>query len=184
MALAIETGAARRHDHPVWDGSPLAGRHDPAARRAGLRRHDPVHPLCSPGQARGGAVVVECWPQLLPLLRGCAGIDHLIAQGSPLPPCDVRAPLLSLPRIFGTTLTTIPETVPYLTPDPEAVQHWREELSNCRGFKVGIAWQGSPTQPRDASRSLRSAISPPWPGYRESGFTAFRKGRAPSSSAK
>jgi hypothetical protein len=42
------------------------------------------------------------------LLAGIRGVDLLIAAGSPLPPFDVQAPLLSLPGIFRTRLDTIP----------------------------------------------------------------------------
>ncbi len=40
----------RSFSQPLWDGSSLAGRHYPAARRAGSGRHDPVHPLRAAGQ--------------------------------------------------------------------------------------------------------------------------------------
>ena len=56
----------------------------------------------------GGSVLVECQPVLVSLLQSCVGVDRVLARGSCLPPFDVHSPLLSLPRILGTTLSTIP----------------------------------------------------------------------------
>ena len=98
---------------------------------------------------RGGTVILECQPALLRLLQSCAGVDRLLAQGSSLPHFDVHAPLLSLPGILGTTLSTIPAEVPYLFADANLVEHWRQELSPMRGFKIGIAWQCKNVFPED-----------------------------------
>src|SRR5581483_9452381 len=74
--------------------------------------------------------------------------------GEPAPACDVWAPLLSLPGLLGTTLATVPARVPYLFADPDLAAHWRRELAPVRGFRVGIAWQGSPRHPWDRHRSV------------------------------
>src|SRR5262249_2866677 len=103
---------------------------------------------------RGGTVVVECQPPLVPLLRGCPGIDHLLARGAGLPACDVQVPLLSLPGVFQTTLATVPADVPYLFADAALGERWRRELGGDEAFKVGIAWQGSPSFPGDRLRSI------------------------------
>ncbi len=83
-----------------------------------------------------------------------AGIDRVVARGETLPPFDVQIPLLSLPGLFGTTLDTIPATVPYLRADTERSSHWARQLSLLSGFKVGVAWQGSPTFRDDKFRSV------------------------------
>ncbi len=69
---------------------------------------------------------------------------------------DYHVPLLSLPRIFGTRVDTVPADVPYLTADADAVATWRERLGS-RGegaLKVGLAWQGSPKNLNDRRRSV------------------------------
>jgi hypothetical protein len=149
---------------PLWDGSPLAGRTILLYAEQGLGdtvqfiRYVPLVKQC------GGKVVVECQPHLLRLLSNMPEIDRLIAHGSPLPAYDVRAPLLSLPGIFRTTLANVPATVPYLVADPALVEWWRQGLAKsdvlplpsvigpC--FKVGIAWQGSVTYRYDRQRSI------------------------------
>jgi hypothetical protein len=61
---------------------------------------------------------------------------------------------MSLPRIFGTSLTSIPADVPYLFADPELVAARRRELRAVPGFTIGIAWQGSVRHPNDRQRSI------------------------------
>jgi FkbM family methyltransferase len=144
----------RTFAQPLWDGAPLAGRTILLYAEQGLG--DTLHfiryaPLV---QQRGGKVVVECQKALVPLLSSCRGIDRLVAHGSPLPPFDVHAPLLSLPRIFQTAPADIPAKVPYLFPDAHLVDHWRKELDRVAGYKIGIAWQGNPGYPGDKRRSI------------------------------
>ena len=45
-------------------------------------------------------------------------VDALVEAGGPHPSPDVQAPLLSLPRLLGTTAEGIPAPVPYLFADP------------------------------------------------------------------
>src|SRR5205807_9061539 len=61
---------------------------------------------------------------------------------------------LSLPALLGTTLSSVPAQVPYLSAEPAQVERWRERLAGLDGFKVGIAWQGSPRYPDDRFRSI------------------------------
>jgi tetratricopeptide (TPR) repeat protein len=148
----------RRDFHqPEWDGSDLAGRTILLHAEQGLG--DTIHFIryARLVKDRGGQVVVECQPALLPLLTGVAGIDRLVAAGSKLPPFDVHGPLLCLPRIFRTCLTCIPRAVPYLRADPALVEHWGKELEPLGGFKIGIAWQGNPTFRFDRRRSISLA---------------------------
>jgi tetratricopeptide (TPR) repeat protein len=142
-------------DQPVWDGRPLEGRAILLYPEQG--RGDMLQFIRYAGmvQKKGGKVLVECPAPLLPLLLYCPGIDALAASRSDLPPFDVHAPLLSLPRPFGTKLTSIPVPVPYLFAREDLVRQWGERLSDCGGFRIGICWQGSPTYETDRLRSFR-----------------------------
>ena len=151
-------GVSRRQfKQPQWDGSPFPGRtvliHAEQALGDTLQfiRYAPLV------KERGGTVVVECQPPLLPLLRRCRGIDSLVARGSALPAFDFQVPLLSLPGVFGTTPATVPANVPYLFAEPARVERWRRELSrlcDAEHVKVGVAWQGNPAFPGDRLRSI------------------------------
>src|SRR5205807_8170685 len=74
--------------------------------------------------------------------------------GTPLPPFDVHAPLMSLPGLLGTTLANVPAEVPYLRADAELASQWRRQLAPRPGLKVGIAWQGNPAYKGDRQRSF------------------------------
>src|SRR5262249_34637032 len=95
-------------------------------------------------RGRGGTVLWGC-PGVLPrLLAGFPGFDRLLDRPPAAEEYDFHVPLLSLPGLFGTDLTSIPAEIPYLTADPDLVETWRRELAAVPGVKVGIAWQGSP----------------------------------------
>lgn len=134
-------------DRPRWNGSPLAGRSILLCAEQALGdtlqfvRYAPLV------KQLGGHVVLECQPALVPLLSSGQGIDRIVGQGSERPPTDVYAPLLSLPALLGTTLTTVPNEAPYLRTDRELVERWRARLDAVPGFRIGIAWQGSPRNP-------------------------------------
>jgi hypothetical protein len=104
---------------------------------------------------RGGTVICEMLPPLAGLLAGFAGIDELTyasAERAPATEFDLYVPLLELPRIFGTTMGTIPAGVPYLHADPAKVEYWRRCLAG-RAFRVGIVWAGKPVHTEDRARS-------------------------------
>ncbi len=125
---------------PLWNGSSLSG--------STILLHldfidtgfgDIIHfiryiPLVA---QRVGFVVVECQEPLVKLLTTVPGIHQVVAFGAALPPFDVQAPLLSLPKILGTTLKTVPAQIPYLTPPKSDIMI--KMPPNTR-LKVGIVW--------------------------------------------
>ncbi|HYV36862.1 MAG TPA: hypothetical protein VE988_14230, partial [Gemmataceae bacterium] len=140
---------------PLWDGSPLAGKTILLWAEQGLGDTFQFIRYAPLVKERGGNVIVACQAAVTRLLRSCAGIDRLIAkENAAATDFDVYAPLMSLPAIFKTTLTTIPAAVPYLAADAKLVEHWREQLGSCAGLKIGIAWQGNPEYGNDRQRSL------------------------------
>jgi tetratricopeptide (TPR) repeat protein len=144
----------RGFSQPFWDGLPLQGRVILLHAEQGLGDTIQFVRYVAPVKQRGGVVIVECPGPLLSLLTSHAGIDRLVRWGNELPAFDVQSPLLSLPGIFHTSLETIPAEVPYLFADPGLVGHWRQELGGIAGFKIGIAWQGSPKYRSDRDRSI------------------------------
>jgi tetratricopeptide (TPR) repeat protein len=163
MRLALRGVVPRSFQQPRWDGSPLDGKTIFIHAEQGLGDTLLCIRYVRLVKERGGLVVLECQPSLVPLLEGVAGIDQIVPQGQPgntgadasqLPHFDVHIPLMSLPGVFGTTMSTIPGDVPYLRADPELIDRWRRELAALDGFKIGIAWQGNPQNARDRQRSV------------------------------
>jgi tetratricopeptide (TPR) repeat protein len=144
----------RHAGQPTWDGRPLEGRTILLEGEQGLGdtlqfiRYAPLV------QERGGRVVVECQPALVPLLADFAGADGVVAHGGAVPRFDVHAPLLTLPALLGTTLATVPAQVPYLHADAQLTQWWRKELGTDASFKVGISWEWNPNNDQNHSRSF------------------------------
>jgi hypothetical protein len=95
--------------------------------------------------ARGAHVIAACDPALTRLFLSVSGIASIAEPGKPLPGFDYHAPLMSLPRAFRTTVPTIPADIPYVAPDPAALEAWRGKLAATPGLKVGLAWSGRPT---------------------------------------
>jgi tetratricopeptide (TPR) repeat protein len=103
--------------------------------------------------ARGGTVVLQVQPAIAALLRPMPDVI-VLGRDEPMPPYDLQLPLMDLPRIFGTTLETIPVGVPYLKADPAKVEAWRTALGGQQALKVGVVWAGSPLHKGDQQRSL------------------------------
>jgi tetratricopeptide (TPR) repeat protein len=145
--------ALRTFSQPRWEGEPQPGKTILLHAEQGLGDTIQFIRYAPLVKQRVGTVIVECQRPLIRLLRSCAGIDNLVAAGEELPPFDIQLPLLSLPLIMGTTLTTVPADIPYLKAQEQLVD-WQNELTGLQGFKVGIAWQGNPEMRDDSLRSI------------------------------
>ncbi len=144
----------RRFAKPLWDGLPRPDKSILLHTEQGLGDTIQLIRYAALVKERMGKVIVECQDLLVPLLSRCRAVDCLIARGSPLPPFDYYAPIMSLPCILGTRLDTIPSEVPYIFPAPDLVENWRKRLAGVDGFKVGVNWQGNPRFQRDYQRSI------------------------------
>ena len=91
-------------------------------------------------------------PSLGRLFSDLPGVT-LVPSGEPSPPFHVRCSLLSLPRVFGTTLNTIPSRVPYLSVAAADKKGWADRLPDAR-LRVGLAWAGNPQHSNDHNRSI------------------------------
>src|SRR5262249_10396848 len=100
---------------------------------------------------------VECQSRLKSLFMTLEGIEQVVGDDEDLPQFDEHVPLMSLPRIFGTTVESVPAQVPYLHADERRRLIWRDRLSSpATGSKrkIGLAWAGNSTQVDDWRRSM------------------------------
>ncbi|MCX7178665.1 MAG: tetratricopeptide repeat protein, partial [Proteobacteria bacterium] len=143
---------------PRWQGEALKGKALLIGFEAG---HGDMIQFCryATQTKRAGAsrVAILCQPGLTSLFTRLSGVDETISiDGSwPSTGFDYWAPALSLPRLFGTTLDTIPAEVPYLSADPERIHYWADVIGPA-GLRVGLVWKGNPRFENDADRSLPS----------------------------
>jgi len=132
---------------------------------------------------RGAKVILEVQPELKRLLASLAGVDELATMGEVLPSFDCHIPLLSLPRVFGTRLETVPADIPYLQAPPVLVEAWREKLSGMAGLRVGLAWAGSPQHMNDRNRSLALSTLAPLAAVGGATYVVLQKGPAVAQAA-
>ncbi|MGH9794536.1 MAG: tetratricopeptide repeat protein [Candidatus Acidiferrales bacterium] len=140
----------RALDAPMWDGAPLGGRTILLHAEQGLGDTIQFARYAALVRDRGGRVVLECPAEMVRLLAGLDGVEQIVGAGQPLPQFSVHAPLLSLPRIFGTRTETIPSAESYLkVPAPASPVH----ASTVGRKRIGLAWAGNPQHPADGRRS-------------------------------
>lgn len=102
---------------------------------------------------RVGQVILQVPPTLKRLLADVAGVDVCVTRDEALPAFDLHCPLGSLPKLFGTTVATIPGPAPYLTAPAEEVARWAERFTGLKGPRIGICWKGNPRFLEDRMRS-------------------------------
>lgn len=146
--------SARSFPCPLWDGSVRPEQTILLHAEQGLGDTLQFLRFVPMVAQRVGKIVVECQGALVKLLTGYPGIEAIVAKGSPLPPFDLQAPLMSLAAILGSTADDLPGQSSYLSPDPALAAKWQERLAEIPGRKIGINWQGNPKFHRDATRSF------------------------------
>ena len=144
---------------PEWEGESLDGRTILVHAEQGLgdqiqfARYLPL--LRDHGAAR---VIATCAAPLVPLLSTIEGVE-LFACDAPLPAADVHARLLGLPLRMGTaSVDTVPRAERYLSAPPRPVA---ARIRAITGLRVGLAWQGNRSHPRDHHRSMGFATIAP-----------------------
>lgn len=150
-----------RFPEKAWEGESLAGKHIYVQAEQGFGdsiQFSRYLPLLA---ARAGRVTLRVHQQLVMLLReSLPGITVLGDRGD-IGAYDCDAALLSLPRLLKTRLETIPATVPYLRPPPEAAERWKKRLAHLKGLKIGVVWAGNPEQANDFRRTIDLSVLAP-----------------------
>jgi len=111
--------------------------------------------------AKAGKVILELPDSLRPLTGAMEAAAAFTRRGDPLPAFDVHCPLMSLPLAFGTTLETIPATVPYLRAPGERIERLRPLLPTEGQPRIGLVWSGKPTHKNDHNRTIPLAALAP-----------------------
>lgn len=143
----------RDFEQPLWDGEPLE--RQTLLLWADWALGDTLHFIryASLVQRLVGCVVLECQPALVPLLRRLPGVARCVARATPLPSFSKHAPLFSLPRIFNTSLDTLPGRTPYVTLEASLALEWQTRLTSGGGLRLGFVWSGAHNQTNGLRRS-------------------------------
>lgn len=147
----LDRSPPRDLPQPRWDGSDIAGKTILVHQEQGFGdmiqfvRYVPLL------KERGAEVIVECQPELARLFASVSGVSKVVATGGAIPPFDVYVPMLSLGHVLGTTVETIPASIPYLAPPEVHNIHLPAPVGQ---LKVGICWAGKPSHRNDRNRSV------------------------------
>lgn len=152
----------RKVQLPRWDGRPIPGKvlliHD----EQGYGDTFQFMRMVPWAKARSGAqVILEVNHETHSLATRMGGFDALTLRGELPPAFDLHCEMMSLPMVMGLKMSDLPGTIPYLSPDPARVQHWRQRLAGVGGLKVAVVWAGRPTHFNDANRSMTLASLAP-----------------------
>ncbi|MBF0418681.1 MAG: glycosyltransferase family protein [Magnetococcales bacterium] len=139
---------------PLWDGKALHGNAVLLHCEQGMGDSIQFVRFARHVKERGGTVVLRCPKPLERLFTGVSGVDRLVTREDQIPPCTCQAPLMSLPHILGTTLETIPTTIPYLFPTPPSWPIHQNILARSQPLRVGLVWRGSAGFQDDQKRSM------------------------------
>jgi len=84
-------------------------------------------------------VIVQAPQQLESLFKLCPYIDKtIIINKKEAAPFNRQVPIMSLPKLFATTVETVPADIPYIHPPQDLVQHWSKKIKGDKKIKVGI----------------------------------------------
>ena len=140
---------------PTWDGASPAGKTLLLYTEQGLGDALQFARFVAPLARAGARCIVYCPQSLAPLLATAPGVAQTVSDPAPLPHYDAHLPLLSLPRILGTTAEAIPADVPYVAVAPERRAAVRASLhASPQRLNVGIVWTGNPANPSNRIRSV------------------------------
>ena len=154
---------------PEWDGNALHGGALLIYAEQGIG-DEIMFASCVPDALRAVEhCVVECDPRLAQLYRRSFpdavvhGVDRRSDDSSWLaehPALGAQCAVGSLPRYFRRSRTSFGNRAPYLVPEPERVERWRQRIVCEPGvINVGIAWRSGTLKTR---RELRSTALGDW----------------------
>ncbi len=161
---------------PLWDGVALPEKTLLLHAEQGLGDTIQFVRYASLAAQRCGTVILECQPEIAGLLRTTPGLSRVVARGEPLPAFDAHLSVMSLPRIFDTTVDSVPWKGPYIRADPRRIEHWRGLLAPGARLNVGLAWAGRPQNWDDRKRSIPLAECAPLFGLAGLSFYSLQWG--------
>jgi uncharacterized protein (TIGR03032 family) len=168
-----------RSPHPKWDGALIADKtllihtEQGAGDAIQFARYLPL------AAKRCKKLIVMCRADLMPVFSTLPGIAELREPGHiGVAEFDAYLPLMSLARVFGTTVETIPAEVPYV--DTALLRRRKDNpslvLPASSHPRIGIAWAGSSINRTDRHRSCPLREFLPLLGTSVVAFYSLQKG--------
>ncbi|MBC7881435.1 MAG: tetratricopeptide repeat protein, partial [Anaerolineae bacterium] len=150
----------RTFPQPLWNGEDLSGKRIFIYAEQGFGDTFQFIRYLKLLKEKGAIVLLECRAAEYALLRSYSEAHQLLVRGEPEPNFDFHLPLLSLPKVFETTLQSIPLEIPYLWApgNCQLSQALQETLKVTPGFKIGFVWSASTMRFTDRKRACPLAL--------------------------
>ena len=153
---AVRNAAPQEYGCPLWQGQAIKGKRILLVKEQGLGDQIQFLRYVPMLAALGAEVDVLLDPSLLRLASTVPGIARVLDTPPNYSGYDYWSFLMSVPHRLGTQLDSIPDNVPYLAAEPDAVSAWGKDIG---GFaqgrrRVGLAWSGSPAHINNRNRSI------------------------------
>jgi hypothetical protein len=121
-------------------------------------------------------LIVQTHPQLVSLLTTVSGVDESLTWQPPyredLSTWDLQMEINELPRIFRTSLDTIPAICPYISIPQDRLLWASQWIPPSRRPRVGLVWQAGPW---NESRSMQLSDLLPFLNLSEMEFYCLQK---------
>ena len=173
-------GRNRAFSVPQWDGKPLNGKRILLHAEQGMG--DTIffgRYATRVAQEFGGKPILWVQNAIVEVARTLEGVHQVVGENGPVPAFEAHLPIMSLPRVFNTSLEPVPNKVPYIRADPVRSARWKDELARRTGkFKVGLVWEGGAFQPENFLRSASLAEYAPLGEVPNVAFFGMQKGPA------
>ncbi|MBL6947078.1 MAG: glycosyltransferase family protein [Rhodospirillales bacterium] len=175
----------RAYKQPLWDGEDLTGKTILAYPEQGLGDTLQFVRYLPMLRQTGAHVIFDAPLPMARLFKDLDGVDTMLQSGDTIPPFDFHISLMELPRLFHTTLETIPAGGAYLKADDGLIGDWAERLGQKQdpkqGLRVGFVWGGNPDHANDRNRSIDPELFTPLveaPGVEAFSLLVGRDGEA------
>lgn len=109
---------------------------------------------------RVGRLILEVLEPLVPLFEATFPGVPVVVRGTVAPEHDCHLPMMSLPLVFGTTLSNVPPPAPFSVATASIP---------IEPGRIGVCWKGSATHANDRTRSM--SIDAMRPLFRIPGYT-------------
>ena len=161
---------------PLWEGEPLDGQTIFIWHEQGIGDTIQFFRLLNDLAKMNCEIEVEVQPELHRLFIASTSMPNVRfhRSGEGVPPFDVHAPFMSLPRLLGIKYEAFPPFKPYLRPRGFEIEDWRRKLKaltpekSRKKKRIGIVWAGNPKHPSDHLRSMSwEIIKPIVSGHRD-----------------
>ena len=135
-----------RLEGPEWRGEPLAGKKLLLDGEQAFGDAFQYVRFVRFAAEMGAEVILGMWAPLATLFSDMEEKPMIVRHGDPVPAYDFHLPLMSVPWVLKLRPKDFATKRPYLRADPRRVETWERGLPRST-FRVGLAWQGSKSDP-------------------------------------